>query len=154
MIAERLNDLLELEACGIAARLGEVHSFVDPRDADALALFRRIHADHCEHQRLLSEAIVRAGGVPRPTSMDMATAGDHYLGARCLTPKLIEEQRRCIAACDRAAGEVSADGDAASVVATILKDHRRHLEQLESFARRLQAAEAETMASAAQADDA
>ena len=153
MIADRLNDLLEIETRGLAARLDAVYSFVGPQEADAAALFRKIQADHLNHQRLLTEAIVQVGGVPRPEARDMDSAGDHYVGARRLVQLILDEKRRCIAACERLAGEVPSDGGAGSTVARILKDHRNHLAQLELFASRQQEVVAES-ATPAQADDA
>lgn len=154
MVVERLNDLLELERGGLAWRLSEVESFVDPTDAAAANVFEQIIADEREHERRLAEAIVRLGGVPRPATPDMSSAGLHYLGARHLLPLLIEEKRRRVGAYGQTASEVSSYGETAGTVSEILSRHQAHLERLEALADQLGPAETDHPASAAQDHDA
>jgi rubrerythrin len=154
MVIEQLNDLLGLERGGLGWRLSEVESFVDPTDAAAANVFKRIIADERTHEGRLAAEIVRLGGVPRPTTPDMSSAGLHYLGARYLLPLLIEEKHRRVAAYQQATSDVSSDGGAAGTVAEILSRHQAHLKQLESLADQLTPTETDHPTSPAQDHDA
>ena len=154
IVIDRLNDLLEVEARSVLQRVREAQPFVDWADADAVPVLERIVADEFEHQRRLAEAIVRLGGVPRPPILDMRTAGFHYLSARYLLPKVIEDQRGRIAAYGQAVAEVSSAGEASALLNDILARHQAQLQQLETLAERLTPAPAEQPEPAAQGDDA
>lgn len=136
MVIERLNDLLELEARSMLRRLHEAQPFVDWVDAEAVPAFERIVADEYEHQRRLCEAIIALGGTPRPPTLDMRTAGFHYLNARYLLPLVIEDQRERVGAYEQALTDVSASREALAVATEILARRRAHLRQLEALSER------------------
>lgn len=133
-VVEQLNDLLEVEGRGLAGRLNEVHSFVDWADAGTAAALRRIADRLRAHQRQLTDAIVRLGGVPRPRTPDMATARVHYLNLRYLLPFLIDNTRDRVRAYTRATTNVSTEPLASDTVNRILSQHQADLEQLEALA--------------------
>lgn len=154
MVVERLNDLLELELRGLPARLNEVQSFVDWADAAAVPVFEQIVADEREHQRQLTEEIVRLGGLPRPRALDMTSARVHYLGLRYLLPLLIDNKRQRVTAYEQVAAETSSDSEVSETVGEILSRHQTHLERLEKLAERLAPTGTDRPAPAAKGDDA
>jgi hypothetical protein len=113
-----------------------LHPFVAPFAADDLPHLHRIVASERQHRRRLTEAITELGGAPRPILLDTRSAGAHYLNARHLLGRLVEDMRRLVAAYERAVDTLAPSPAAAETVAAILAEHRAHLAQLEAMAGR------------------
>ena len=125
-----LNRLLAAEHAGLIARLGEAAPFVGlPAAADG-AIVQRLLADVCNHQRDLTELILRLRGSPLPRRYSTSTGGVHYVKLAYLIPDVIESLRRMIGAYESASAAGHADADA--LIALHLTDYRRCLAELET----------------------
>ncbi len=151
-VVERLNQLLQLESSGLLTRLEQVQPFVEWADAAAVPLFKEIVADEEDFRRLLTEAILAVDGVPAPPAPDAASAAVHYLDARYLLPRLIEDEQRRIAVYERLAGQFPPGSPAGPTVSGILERHRQHVAALQELQRKL--AEPAAAPAAVESDDA
>jgi hypothetical protein len=133
MAIDVLNDLLEAEMGTPAVRLGESHPFCSGATAAEAKLLRQIAAEQREHVRMLTAAIVRLGGVPRPPRPDMLTARLHYLNSRYLIGLIADAEQRLVQTYRLAIARLAPRRE--PIVAELLARHERRMEQLEGMKR-------------------
>lgn len=86
-----------------------------------------------EHIDWLVEAIVEHRGTPVSPVPDPRTGSVHYIDLRYLLPRIVQDERRVLRACESAAERV-AEGPAVRLIARIADRHQRHLEELGAMA--------------------
>lgn len=126
-----LDDLLAAERAGLLQRLGESGPFVSWSATEDHALIRKMLADERNHERDLVEMILKLRGSPSPSVLPTNTGGVHYLQLAYLMPQVIADKRRLIKVYE--AASPTDDRSAEALIHRILKDHRRHLAQLEKL---------------------
>lgn len=127
--AEKLNRLLRAEQDGVLQHVAGPGSFVARTAVADRALVERMLADEREHQRALSEMILRRRGTPCPPLAPIESGTLHYLGLDHLMPHVIADKQRLV----NVYQEIGAMGDAGAddLVRELLADHAAHLGELE-----------------------
>lgn len=128
---EMLNKLLDAEQASFIQRLGEVCPFVAPSEASDHALLGRLVAAAADRRRDLVEFILQLRGAPVTPRSAPDTTSSHYVGLSFLMPRVIDAQRRLVAAYESAGPSGSSAVDA--LIGRHLADLRRHLAELEKL---------------------
>lgn len=119
-VATVLNDLLSLELCGIPIRMIESVPFISGAAAVDDAELHKMVGQCREHIGWLTEAILAAGGAPRPRPVaDTAGAGLHFQELHSALPQLLDD-RRLVLQRFRDAGSAITDKAATETVARVV----------------------------------
>jgi hypothetical protein len=126
---QTLNTLLAAEHGNLIQRLAEADAYVSwPEAADHVVVQRMID-DVQRHQRELAEMIIRLRGAPIPPTYPTNLGGVHYLSLGYLMPQVIASVKGLIQR-NETVGSTS-DPEAHALIARILRDHKRHLAELQ-----------------------
>ncbi len=130
-IVDILNDLLAMETGSYAARLRDAGHYVSWPAAGKMGALRAIVEEDAGHERWLTEEIRRLSGSPRPRALGIRTAGDHYVDAQHLLPKIVADERGLVAAYRRAQGLIPAGAwITVRLLTGISARHEAHLNKL------------------------
>lgn len=124
-----LNDVLSSHQRSLLLRLGEAAPFIPPEDAGRVEALRAMIGDEAEHVARLTEAVIDRGGCPVSALPDPRSGRLHYVNLRSVLPQVINDERRQLAVCERAAGRLADDG-ARRLILRIADRHRDHLRTL------------------------
>jgi len=124
-----LNELLALELNCLPQRLIESGAFVSARARSDYDRLRVLSQNARQHAGALAELIQNLGGVPQPALPKTDTAGYHFTELTHARNLLLDEQQRVVRDYAAAGARLSSVPRAASLVATILEDHRRALDE-------------------------
>lgn len=125
-----LNELLTLEWHGLPRRLIESGAFVSPTAKSDYNHLLVMAKKAREHAGVLADLIQNLGGVPQSGLPPTDSAGYHFSELSHLRPLLLSEQKNIVEEYTAAGRRLSNVPRAAAVVAAILEDHRRTLEEL------------------------
>lgn len=129
-----LNDLLAAETESYTERLLESGNYVSWSIAGRFAALRRIVEEEHDHERWLTEEILRLDAAPRPASHGIDTASAHYLDYESLLPRIIQDKRNLASAYKAALARVPPGSLTAGLLSRILARHEAHLATLQSHA--------------------
>jgi rubrerythrin len=128
-----LQGVLRRESLSLLQYVSEAFPWAGPEDREALAKFRRVTDEDREGIGELRRYLAREKIMPSFIgSFPQSFTSLGFVSLQALLPKLVEAQRRHIAALERDLGELT-DAEAKALVQKILDRKRRHLTELESI---------------------
>lgn len=124
---EILNELLERETESHVERFVESGHFHSWASARYVVNLRRMLSEQREHERWLTDELLRLGGVPLPRALGLRTAGTHYLDVENILPRIIHEKDALIELYRRAIETIPAHSRTGQLLARIRARHEQHV---------------------------
>jgi rubrerythrin len=128
-----LQGVLRRESLSLLQYVSEAFPWAGPEDREALAKFRQVTAEDRESLGELRRFLAREKIMPSFIgSFPQSFTSLGFVSLQYLLPRLVDAQRRDIAALERDVAELT-DAEAKALVQKLLDRKRRHLTELESI---------------------
>ncbi|MCG3127134.1 MAG: hypothetical protein CHACPFDD_01992 [Phycisphaerae bacterium] len=124
---EILNELLGHETATHLERFVESEHFLSWVSARHMLNLRRMLGEQKEHERWLTDEILRLDGAPRPRTLSLSTAGTHYLDVQNILPRILREKDALIDLYRRAIEAIPANSRTGQLLARIRARHEQHV---------------------------